>query len=387
LNVLFVSPAFPPPFVLFCEALREAGARVLGIGDVPPPALGWRLHDVLADYVFAPDLDDDDAVLRAVAGLVHRNGRIDHVDSLNEHWLDLEARIRLDFNVPGARPAETASWRSKTGMGERFARAGLAPPISRPVAGAADVRAFARDHGFPVLIKPDVGVGADGVHVADDEASLERLLAAIPVRGAVAQEYVRAKLVTFDGLADRDGRVVFASSARYAAGVMELSRDGLDVVYHVRRSVPAEVRRVGERVLEAFEVRGRFFHIELFELDDGTVRPLEINMRPPGGFSVDLMNFAGDVDLYRAWAAVVVGAQPAALPATLPYASAHVGRRPWHRYRREPHEIVDALGSALVASPWMPPLLAEKMGAPVFLVRHEDEAELGRLVALALERV
>lgn len=386
MNVLFVSPGFPPHFVLFCEALREAGARVLGLGDVPPPALGSRLRDVLDEYAFVPDLDDDDAVLRAVAGLVHRHGRIAHVDSLNEHWLDLEARIRLDFNIPGARPAETASWRSKTEMGERFLRAGLAPPISRRVDVAEDARAFARDRGFPILLKPDVGVGADGVFDATDEAALERVLASVPIRGAVAQEYVRGKLVTFDGLTGRDGRIVFASSATYAAGVMEFSRDRLDVVYHVRRSVPASVRAVGERVVEAFDVRGRFFHIEMFELPDGTVRPLEINMRPPGGFSVDLMNFAGDIDLYRAWAAVVVGAPSAPLPEALPYASAHVGRRPWHRYAREPHDVARALGSALVASPWMPPLLAEKMGSPVFLVRHEDEAELARLVATALER-
>lgn len=385
MNVLFVSPAFPPPFVLFCEALESAGARVLGLGDVPSGALGPRLSRALADYACV-DLDDDDGVVRAVAGLVARHGRIHHVDSLNEHWLPLEARIRLDFNVPGVRPDETTAFTSKTIMGERFLDAGLAPPISRRVETAEEIRAFARERGFPILVKPDVGVGAEGVHDAADEAGLEVLLAAATTAGAVVQEYVRGKLVTFDGLTDREGRVVFAASATYAAGVMELSKGGLDVVYQVRREIPSEVRRVGERVLAAFDVRGRFFHIEMFELPDGSVRPLEINMRPPGGFSVDLMNFAGDVDLYRAWAAVVTGHRPPALPSELRYATAHVGRRRWHRYLRDEAEIARALGPALVASPWMPPLIGEKMGSPVFLVRHEDESELARLVGLVLER-
>lgn len=386
MNVLFISPAFPPPFVLFCEALRDAGANVFGLGDVWPGAVGERLRRSLTEYVFVPDLGDDDAVVRAVAGLVHRHGRLHHVDSLNEHWLELEARIRVDFNVAGARPAETSSWRSKTEMGERFTAAGLRPPVSRRVESADEVRSFARERGYPILVKPDVGVGAEGVHDAQDEFALEALLASVPIVGAVAQEYVKGSLVTFDGLTDRDGRVVFASSATYAAGVMELSRDRLDVVYHVRRAVPDEIRRVGQAVIDAFAVRGRFFHVELFQLPDGTVRPLEINMRPPGGFSVDLMNFAGDVDLYRAWAAVIVGAAPAALASELPYASAHVGRRSWHRYAHTESEVARALGPALVGSPWMPPLLAEKMGSPVFLLRHEDEAELARLVGIALAR-
>jgi len=385
-NVLFISPGFPPPFVLFCEALRAAGANVLGLGDIPAGALGDRLHRVLSDYAFVPSLADDDAVLRAVAGLVHRNGRIEHVDSLNEHWLDLEATIRADFNVPGPRSVETTSWRSKTAMGERFTRAGLSPPISQRVERPDDVRAFARTQGFPILVKPDVGVGAAGVHDATNDAALEMLLATVPVTGAVVQEFVTGRLVTFDGLADRDGRLVSASSATYVAGVMEFSRDRLDVEYHVRRIVPPEVRRVGEVILEAFDVRGRFFHIEMFELADGSVRPLEINMRPPGGFSVDLMNFAGDVDLYRAWADVLMGRCPARFADEQRYATAHVGRRPWHRYRRDGDEVARALGPALVASPWMAPMIAEVMGSPVFVVRHESEEELARLVALALER-
>jgi biotin carboxylase len=384
LNVLLLSPHFPPPFRDFARALRERGVRVLAIGDAPREALHPALRADLAEYAFVPDLHREGDVFGAAQGLVARHGGISAIESHNEHWLGLEARLREAFDVPGPRPTEVAVWQSKTAMGERFAAAGLHPPRSRPVAEAHEVRAFAAEHGFPILVKPDVGVGAGGVHEVRDAAQLEALLAE-PLGAAVVQEFVEGALVTFDGLVDGSGTPVFTASFRYAAGVMEFLRDRLDVVYHARRATPPHVAEVGLRALGAFGLRSRFFHIELFELPDGRVRPLEINVRPPGGWSLDLMNFAADVDLYAAWAAVVAGDAVAPISEPHRYFAAHVGRREERRYRRSTAELTAALGPALMACPTVPEAIGKAMGDPIFLVRHEDEAALLDRVALILE--
>ncbi|RYE91129.1 MAG: carboxylate--amine ligase, partial [Myxococcales bacterium] len=39
MNVVFLSPHFPPHFHLFCAALRRRGGRALGLGDSPSGTL------------------------------------------------------------------------------------------------------------------------------------------------------------------------------------------------------------------------------------------------------------------------------------------------------------------------------------------------------------
>jgi len=38
-----------------------------------------------------------DEMLRALGYFTHRYGKIDRIDSLNEYWLETEARLRTDF--------------------------------------------------------------------------------------------------------------------------------------------------------------------------------------------------------------------------------------------------------------------------------------------------
>ena len=48
-------------------------------------------------------MNDYDQLLRAVAYLTFRHGKIDRFESHIEYWLNTEARIRSDFNIPGIR--------------------------------------------------------------------------------------------------------------------------------------------------------------------------------------------------------------------------------------------------------------------------------------------
>jgi hypothetical protein len=385
MNLLFLSPHFPPQFWLFCRALGERGVRVLGIGDAPGGSLRSELLHHLDDYVIVHDMNRRDDVVRAAQMLAARHGPIDAVESHNEHWLGLEAHLRSELGVEGPTPDDVALWQSKSRMGDRFAAAGLVPPRGVRAETARDVEAFVGAHGLPVVVKPDVGVGATGARAARDQGELALLLDG-DLTGTVVQEALTGELVTFDGLTGRDGGVLFASSFRYSAGVLEMQRDRSDVVYHTRRTITPQVADLGERALRAFDVRSRFFHIEMFQTPDGAVRPLEINVRPPGGWSLDLMDFAADVDLYRMWAGVIAGAEVAPVPLPHRYFSAHVGRRGERRYRRSIADLRSELGPALMAVPEVPAMFGAVMGDPIVLLRHEDEAALRGLIDRVTER-
>src|SRR5215510_6287988 len=87
-NFVFFSPHFPANGTDFCERLMKAGATVLGIGDASYDQLSPRLKAALAEYYRVNDMENEDQTLRELGHFVHRWGRIDRFESLNEHWLE-----------------------------------------------------------------------------------------------------------------------------------------------------------------------------------------------------------------------------------------------------------------------------------------------------------
>lgn len=326
MNVVFRSPHFPPQYVRFVRALQERGVRVLGVGDVPWEALPGELHAGLADYYAAQDLGDLPALVRALGYLTWRHGRIERIDSLNETWLAVEAELRHAFGVPGLQPADIRRLRSKSGMHAVFREAGVPHPELILATGAAEVRAFAARVGYPLVLKPDVGVGAARTFKVEGDAQVDDAFRH-GLHGYVAQAYVKGAIVTYDGLVDRQGEVVFALSHEYSDGVMEVLHEGRDISFWSLKSIAPELERWGKAALHAFGLRERWFHLEFFRLPEGHFVALEANLRPPGGYMTDMMNFACDTDVYRLWTRVLTGDAVAGFQAPPRRHVRHVARR------------------------------------------------------------
>lgn len=378
MNVVFVSPNFPPQFHLFCVALQKLGVNVLGIGDCPPDSLAPEVRASMSEYAFVRSASYEE-LLRAAGYLTWRHGKIDRIDSLNEFWMGWEARLRDDFNVPGPRAALMAIHRSKTGMRGLFRGAGVPSTEGERVTSPEQVRAWAKQHGFPLVFKPDVGVGAAFTFRVNDENELKRVLAH-PLESYVVERFCPGQLTSFDGLTDGDGNIVFCTSHVYSSGVMEMVNDRLDVHYFNRREIPRRLEELGRKVIAAFQLRARFFHIEFFERD-GDFTALEINIRPPGGFTTDMMNYSSDIDIYSLWAKVVTGRSVDGFKYQRRYHCAHLSRRFGRDYRIPHEELLRKLGPALVASREIPPVLAAAMGDWMYMVRYSEQAELEQAIA------
>ena len=380
-NVLFLSPHFPPQYHLFCRALADEGVTVLGLADAPPEALAPELADVLDDYCRVPDMSRYDDVLKAVAGLIHRHGRIDRIDSLNEHWLELEAQLREDFNVPGQRPADTARNRSKSAMRETFHAAGVPCSEGERYTSADQARSLARKFGYPLVFKPDVGVGAAHTFRVDSDAALNKVLEQ-PLDGFVIERFERGRLTSYDGLTGADGRIVYATSHIFSTGIMDIVNNQLTMDYYSRRSIPPLLVELGRKVVAAFGVRERFFHAEFFESEQGGFRALEINVRPPGGFTTDMMNYGANIDVYKLWAKVLTHQDLSGFSFERTFHVAHVGRRDELTYRVPHDEVVRAMGARLILTGPMPPILAGAMGDTFYMLRDPDEASLLKAIAM-----
>lgn len=385
MNVVFLSPGFPPTAPAFCSALAKEGVTVLGIGDHDLSPHLQRAYG-LTHYVFEPRMGEYQALRDATETLRQRYGRIDRIDSNGEHWLASEARLRDDLGVAGLSSATLRQQTSKLGMGQLFAKAQIAYPPTVQSTDATAVRAFAAKHGYPLISKPEIGSGAVDTYTVHNAGELQALLEPHP-QTRVVQPFVAAQIVTFDGLADREGRLVFWTSHIYDQGIMQVRRGELDGYYYSFRVLPSGLEEIGRRAVAAFDVRERFFHVEFFSLADGAFMALEMNLRPPGGFTTDMMNAACDIDVYALWAAVIAGRDLSGFRFERRYHTAHAGRRTGRRYRHDDAALQRQLGSTLLVSRPAPAAFAATMGDFVYLLRHRHLDELQRAIALVQEQM
>lgn len=386
MNVLFLSPHFPQQFHQFCLALRAAGARVFGIGDATWEGLSEDVRRSLDEYVHVPTMDSDDALLRAAAYVTWKHGKIDRIDSLNEWWLAREATLREELNVLGPRPLEVSRFRSKLGMHQLFERAGVPSPPTHLVGRMDALLPFANRVGFPLVLKPDVGVGALSTFRVDSRAQLEAAVTPeLIAQRYVAQPFVQGKIRTFDGLVDRHGHIVFAVSAAYSDGVMEVVNERRDIAFWIERDIDPKLEKLGRMTVNGFKVRERFFHLEFFERPDGSFMALEANLRPPGGFITEMMNYACDFDVYRLWARALLGEDLSKFTYERRHYAGHAARRDGRHYRRDPESLRREFGGGLVYHRRIPDVFSGAMGNEMFLFRFEDRARLMEAMHAAQE--
>jgi ATP-grasp domain len=374
MNVVFLSPHFPPPVRHFCMRLRDEGATVLGLADEPYDFLHPELRHALAAYYRVDDMSRYDDLVRALGWFTHRYGRIDRIESLNEHWLETDARLRTDFNVPGIGLAAIDRIKRKSVMKRVFERAGIPTARGRVCRTEAQTRRFIAEVGYPVIAKPDVGVGAARTYRLDDDAGLAAYLADRPPVDYLVEELIEGRLLTYDGLVDREGAVVFESSLTYATSVLDVVQGG-DMTYWIPREIPDDVRSVGRRTLRAFDVRERPFHFEYFRQPDGSLVALEVNMRQPGGLTVDMWNYANEIDFYRAWARVMVHGT-AEVATERPFACLWAGRKRGKPYRLSHDEALARAGDRLVMHAPVEPVFAAAIGDEGFILRGPELEDL-----------
>jgi hypothetical protein len=375
LNVVFLSPHFPPNWWRFVRGLKEVGATTLGVADANWEELQPELRDSLDDYYRVDDLGNYDQLTRALGFFIHRHGRIARLDSLNEHWLETEARLRTDFNIKGINKNTIGPIKRKSLMKNRFVAAGLDCARGKVCKSPNQLKRFIAEVGLPVVAKPDVGVGAAKTFKLETEADVDRYLHEKPDVDYFVEEFVTGELITYDGLTGRSGEIVFDSTFTYSTGVMEAVNGSLDLWYWISRSVPEEVQDVGMAMARAFDLRERPFHFEIFRTADGRLVPLEVNMRPPGGWTVDMFNYANDFDLYREWANVMVNGRFDAI-ITRPYHVLYVSRRNFRQYEMSVEDVLREFGHLVVQNAAMDRVIATAMGDYGFIMRSETSEPL-----------
>ncbi|NND76485.1 MAG: ATP-grasp domain-containing protein [Ilumatobacter sp.] len=316
MNVILLEPSFPDNQKQFARGLAEAGATVIGIGERPKDGLDDDVRNWLTHYEQVASVVDDESVMRAVRWIQDRLW-VDRLEATVEAHIMTAARVRAACNIPGTSVRTAHLCRDKPEMKEVLRAAGVPCARSTGATSADEVRAFADEVGYPLIVKPPDGAGASGTHRADDAEDLERAIAASGLaHGATVavEEFVTGHEGFYDTITV-DGQVVHEFVCHYYPNVLEAMRTRwISPQFITTNRIDSasgydEVKAMGRRVNDALDIGTSATHMEWFSGDKGLMFS-EIGCRPPGVRAWDLYAVGNDLDIYREWAEAIVHGCP-----------------------------------------------------------------------------
>ena len=119
--------------------------------------------------------------------------------------------------------------------------------------------------------------------------------------------------------------------------------------------------------------------------EKGRIFGLEVNFRPPGGFCPDLMNYAGELDVYRLWAEVILK-QSASYSKLRRYSAGFVGRRNSIKYRFTVKEVEEMYKEDMIEVLYLPEAFAAAMGDVAIVAKFTSPARRDEFFKTALRR-
>ncbi|MER7072938.1 ATP-grasp domain-containing protein [Terrabacter sp. NPDC000476] len=352
MNIIFVEPSFPANQRRFVHALASVGANVYGIGESDESHLGDELRGALRGYYRVGSVTNVDQMIEGVRHFQDRVW-IDALEATVEAHTMPAAHVREACGIPGTSVRTTWLCRDKPSMKEALRQAGVPTAASAAVDSAAEARAFAEREGYPLILKPRAGAGAQGTVRVDDDADLEAALAAYGREGQSSiaiEEFVEGHEGFYDTIT-LDGRVVHDWATHYYPNVLEAMRHrwiSPQFITTNRIDEPgnafyAEVRELGRRVIEALGIETSATHMEWFYGPKG-LKFSEIGARPPGVGAWDVYSAANDVDVYREWAHVITHRAPEQQMRRT-YAAGIVALRPDHDGQIRGYSGIDEIRS------------------------------------------
>lgn len=384
-NFIFISPNFPTNYWQFCAELKKNGLNVLGIGDQPYDELSQELKNSLNEYYKVNSLENYDEVYRAVAFFTYKYGRIDWLESNNEYWLERDAMLRTDFNISsGFHTEDMPRIKYKSKMKEFYTKAGI--PVARYhlVDNVENCQDFIKLVGYPVIVKPDNGVGASHTFkLSSDQDLLQFFNEKEADTQYIMEEFIDAEVNSYDAVIDSNGDPMFETGNVTPDSIMDIVNNSDNSIYHIVKNLSEDVRTAGRATVKSFGVKSRFVHFEFFRLlndhegmgKKGDVVALEVNMRPCGGFSPDMMNYANSTNVYKIWADMIAF-DHSTLPDGKHAYCAYAGRRDGKDFVLSHEQILEKYGDNLRMVDRIPDVLSGAMGNQMYVAVFNTKKEM-----------
>ena len=396
MHVIFVEPKFPFNQREFVRGLAAVGARVTGIGERPWEAIDEELRSFMVGYEQVRSVVHEPSLLEAVRK-VQATAWVDRMEATIEAHIMPAAKVREAAGIPGTTVQTAYLCRDKPAMKEALRQADVACAQSRGVASPQELRMFAAEVGFPIILKPRAGAGASGTQRVDNDRELESAIVNQGIdRGAsvAAEEFIEGHEGFYDTISI-GGKVVHEFISHYYPNVLEAMRTrwiSPQIVTTNRVDAPGynDLRRMGQKVIEALGITTSPTHMEWFFGPKG-LKFSEIGCRPPGVGVWDLYAAANDFDIYREWAMAVVNGRPGQQTSRR-YSAGMIALRPNRDGRIAGYEgleqVYQAYGDWIIDSHMPPPgsptggVEGGYMANAWIRMKHPDYDQLRRMLDL-----
>ncbi len=393
-NFVFISPNFPTNYWQFCKHLKDNGLRVLGIGDQPYDTLLPELQENVHEYYKVNSMENYDEVYRAVAFFISKYGRIDWLESNNEYWLERDAMLRTDFHITsGFQVEDIERIKYKSKMKPYYQAVGIPTARYHIVDDFEGCKKFIDEVNWPVIVKPDNGVGASSTFKLKSDDDLRHFLAEKDDGVSyIMEEFITAEVNSYDAIIDSKGEPIFETGNVTPNTIMDVVNTGDNSIYYIVNELPEDTRKAGRATVKSFGVKSRFVHFEFFRLTadhphmgkKGDVVALEVNMRPCGGFSPDMMNFANSTDVYKIYADMI------AYDSTLKACGeknfcAFAGRRDGKNFKLSHQELLNKYRSQMRMVSRIPDALSGAMGNQMYVANFPTKEAMDEFYKDACE--
>ena len=384
-NFIFISPNFPTNYWMFCRELKRNGLNVLGIGDQAYEELNPDLKNSLNEYYKVSSLENYDEVYRAVAFFTFKYGRIDWLESNNEYWLERDAHLRTDFNITsGFQVSDIPRIKYKSKMKEFYQKAGI--PVARYhlVDNIEGCLAFTREVGYPIVAKPDNGVGASHTFKLKNDEDMYRFFEEKWTDTQyIMEEFIIAEVNSYDAIIDSNGEPWFETGNVTPFSIMDIVNESDNSIYYIVKDLPEDTRAAGRATVKSFGVKSRFVHFEFFRLlsdheglgKKSDVMALEVNMRPCGGFTPDMINFAHSTDVYKIWADMIAFDHSTVQVGDHKFC-AFAGRRDGKNFVMNHADIMARYGAQMKMVDRIPDVLSGAMGNQMYVAVFPTREEM-----------
>lgn len=312
-HIVFVAPHFLENTNRYVAALaRLPGLKLSVISADSAEKIPKELRAQVAGHYQVKDVGDGRQLAEAARALSSL-APIDRLTGVLEQLQLPMAQARELADIPGMKVEIARRFREKDRMKEVLRAHGVKVAQSALVFSEAELRAFVAKVGFPIIVKPQAGLGARLTVRIERDADLRGVVPthANPLQ---AEQFVRAREFTCETVSIH-GQTVWRSGTRYHPSVLEvLETPWVQYCILLPRETEAPwstFADTNEAALKALfgpapHVTGTALtHMEWFLCDDGAMLVNEVGARPPGVQIMPLMNLAHDTDMISKWAELI----------------------------------------------------------------------------------
>ena len=235
-----------------------------------------------------------------------------------------------------------------------------------------------------MVVKPDNGVGAAATYKLYSDEDLDFFMETRPAGVPyIMEEFVNAQVNSYDAIIDGDGNPIFETGNVTVNSVMEVVNHNVESIFYIVKDLADDIRQAGRATVKSFGVKNRFVHLEFFRLladneelgKAGDVIGLEVNMRPSGGVTPDMINYARDTSVYKIWADMITYGS-SLCPVGNHKFCVFGGRRDGKTYQLDHFAMLDKYGSNMKMVGRVPEALAGAMGEMMYMACFETQQQL-----------